>query len=213
MVFKDWLHKVSLLDEEITADLKCIADFTSKHIAKRQHIDNSSLPPKYNTYSQQQTHPSTSLNPPVTGAISITTNQSVFNYFHCTSCNTNSQHSSKCTWCPKLLPSKYDLLEKHSGCQKCCHFYVNHQVPDCPNDLPNPNTYSTLTKIWPCKQWHLLQLLLLIVPTPPLLPPLINPSCLQLHLSKKFPTKLSTASSSTPLSETRRVRKNNDKYV
>lgn len=147
-VFEDWLHEVSLLDldEEITADLKHIADFASEHIAKRQCMDNSSLPLQYNTYSQQQNHPPATLNPPVMGSNSITANQSAFNNFHAFPCNTNNQRSGKHMHFPKLLPSEYDLLEKHSGCRKCCRFYVNNQVPDCPNDFPNPNTYSTLTE-------------------------------------------------------------------
>jgi hypothetical protein len=53
---------------------------------------------------------------------------------------------SKRTRCPKLLPSGYDLLEKHNGCRKCRRFYVNHRVIDCPNDFPNPDNYSTLTE-------------------------------------------------------------------
>src|ERR1700679_2595151 len=43
-----------------------------------------------------------------------------------------------------LLPAEYDLLERHNGCRKCRHFYVNHQVNDCPNNFPNPDTYRTL---------------------------------------------------------------------
>ena len=37
-VFEDWLSEISLLDDEITADLKRIADFATEHIAKRQRI-------------------------------------------------------------------------------------------------------------------------------------------------------------------------------
>ena len=50
-VFEDWLSEISLLDDEITTDLKCIADFATEHIAKRQRTDNANIqrPTQYNT--------------------------------------------------------------------------------------------------------------------------------------------------------------------
>lgn len=49
-VFEDWLAEVSLINNEITADLKRIADFTSEHIAKKQRTEISSKQPQYNIF-------------------------------------------------------------------------------------------------------------------------------------------------------------------
>ena len=152
-VFEDWLSEISLLDDEITADLKRIADFATEHIAKRQRLNTS----QYNFYNEQQTHhDATKFQSPVTGANAITPqNNSLFAppIHHNNSTSTRggyrgqtTQRTSKRTRCPKLLPVEYDLLEKHSGCRKCRKFYVNHKAPDCPNGWPNPDTYVTLTE-------------------------------------------------------------------
>ena len=140
-VFEDWLAEVTMLDDEITADLKRIADFAAEHIVKRQRIDNTSSKPTSNHNSFA--------NPPLSGANAIpppwqsgnTYNPSRGGYR-----GTGIQRGSRRIRCPKLLPSEYELLDKHSGCRKCRKFYVNHQVHNCPNDFPNPDTYVTLTE-------------------------------------------------------------------
>ena len=58
----------------------------------------------------------------------------------------NNLRTTKCLRCPKLLPSEFELLEKHNGCRKCRRFYINHHASDCPNEFPNPDTYTTLTE-------------------------------------------------------------------
>jgi hypothetical protein len=160
VVFEDWLQEITLLDEEITADLKRIADFASEHIAKRQRTEN---PPSSFHYTAFPQKPSTrdnltskpTVNPPLSGANAVTPS-----FYHqpnvqYTSNNYRGGHhqganlrqpTGKRTRCPKLLPSEYELLEKHNGCRKCRRFYVNHRVLDCPNDFPNPDTYTTLTE-------------------------------------------------------------------
>ena len=152
VIFEDWLSEIILLDEEITADLKRIADFASEHIAKKQRTI-------YNAYPQQQqfsnntTPPAFKFNSPLSGANAITpafnhtsTSQNMSNNFRGGYQGSNNQRPTKRLRCPKLLPSEYELLEKHNGCRKCRRFYVNHRVPDCPNDFPNPETYTTLTE-------------------------------------------------------------------
>jgi hypothetical protein len=143
-VFEDWLSEIILLDdsEEITADLKRIADFASEHITKKQRTDNSNKPMHYNNYPQQQQSRNAhtpAFTPPLSGANTITSN---FNNYR----DSNNQRITKRLRCPKLLPSEYHLLEKHNGCKKCRKFYVAHRTPDCPNDFPNPETYTTLTE-------------------------------------------------------------------
>ena len=161
VVFEDWLHEVTLLDEEITADLKRIADFSREHyhIGKKQRTDNdASIPTQYNTFPQQppRNNPPPTFSPPLSGANAITQN---YNHFPQHQQNPSSAFrggfrpsfnqrpiAGKRTRCPKLLPSEYELLEQHAGCKKCRKFYVNHNTPNCPNDFPNPDTYVTLTK-------------------------------------------------------------------
>ena len=160
VVFEDWLHEVTLLDEEMTADLKRIADFTREHyqIAKKQRTDNASVPTQYNTYPQQQQrgNPPPNFPPPLSGANAITQN---YNHFPPQQPNPTSNFrggfrssfnqrpiAGKRTRCPKLLPSEYELLDQHAGCKKCRKFYVNHITPNCPDDFPNPDTYVTLTE-------------------------------------------------------------------
>jgi hypothetical protein len=143
-VFEDWLAEVSLLDEEYTDDLKRIADFATEHIAKKQRLDNSSKPSHYSMYQQQ---PARDYPPPVSGANAITskTYAPSQNNFR-GNFNAPTGRASKRFRCAKLLPIEYDLLEKHNGCRKCRRFYVNHQVANCPNDFPDPDTYVTLTE-------------------------------------------------------------------
>jgi hypothetical protein len=146
-VFEDWLAEISTLDDEITADLKRIADFATEHIAKRQRTENSSKGFQQNMF---QSH-NPSRDPPLSGA-----NATTPSYNHHNSSNnfrgsyrgssTSQPFTGKRTRCPKLLPEEYDLLEKHNGCRKCRRFYVGHQVHNCPNDFPNPDTYQTLTE-------------------------------------------------------------------
>ena len=145
-VFEDWLAEVTMLDDEITADLKRITDFAAEHIAKRQRID-----PLPNPVTNTQL-------PPLTGANSVTPNWQTPNpynanqngFSHSSSRGgyrgSNIQRGGRRTRCPKLLPIEYELLDKHNGCCKCRRFYVNHRVPDCPNDFPDPDNYVTLTE-------------------------------------------------------------------
>jgi hypothetical protein len=75
-IFEDWLGEITLLDEEITADLKRIANFASEHIAKRQRTEN---PPKsfyYNPYPPQPVRETLNpaFSPPLSGANAITPN-------------------------------------------------------------------------------------------------------------------------------------------
>ena len=44
----------------------------------------------------------------------------------------------------KLLKSERRLIYNNEGCLKCCHVYVDHCSPKCPNNSPNPSTYKTL---------------------------------------------------------------------
>ena len=144
-VFEDWLREVSELDEEITADLKRIADFATEHIAKKQCLDTSSKPTHYSTYPPQQ--PSRDY-PPTSGANAIIPRSyaPVPNSFRGGFNNATAGRPGRRFRCPKLLPIEYDLLEKHNGCRKCRRFYVNHQVSNCPNDFPDPEHYVTLTE-------------------------------------------------------------------
>ena len=155
-VFEDWLSEISLLDEEITADLKRIADFATEHIAKRQRTEYSNKPaPQYNAYPRQPSRETPAFQPPLSGANAIAPGTTSYqpssssfpssNTFRGGYRGSNNQRVRRVR-CPKLLPSEYDLLEKHNGCRKCRKFYVNHRVLDCPNDFPNPDTYTTLTK-------------------------------------------------------------------
>ena len=146
-VFEDWLHEITMLDDEITADLKRIADFTHEHFAKRQRLDNSYKPQPPPSFTPAFTP---AFNPPTTGTNTITPN-----YNHNPSSSfrggfrppfNQRNPTGKRTRCPKLLPSEYELLEKHQGCKKCRRFYVDHNTPNCPNDFPNPDTYVTLTE-------------------------------------------------------------------
>ena len=159
IVFEDWLAEISLLDEEITADLKRIADFATEHLAKRQRMDTSHKVNQSNVYPQRQTSHGTPAFPPLlTGANAVTPNTQPYNPHYIqhptskTSLTRSGYRSSdthrptKRLRCPKLLPNEYELLEKHNGCRKCRRFYVSHRVFDCPNDFPNPETYSTLTE-------------------------------------------------------------------
>src|ERR1700678_4108408 len=158
-VFEDWLAEISLLDEEITADLKRIADFATEHLAKRQRIDTSDNVGQSNPYPQRQ-HPraTPAFLPPLTGANAITPNMQPYppQYIQQSTTDTrqlrgayrgsNTQRPNKRLRCPKLLPIEYELLEKHNSCRKCRKFYVSHRVLDCPNDFPNPETHATLTE-------------------------------------------------------------------
>jgi hypothetical protein len=145
-VFEDWLHEITLLDEENTADLKRIADFAAEHIAKRQRID----PPKNTQYNSFTTSQFT----PLTGSNTVTVSQPphmASNFSRGGFRGNNIQRAmagtGKRTRCPKLLLNEIELLDKHNGCRKCRKFYVNHRAgPDCPNDFPNPDTYVTLTE-------------------------------------------------------------------
>jgi hypothetical protein len=147
VLFEDWLAEISTLDDEITADLKRIADFATEHIAKRQRTDNSSKGFQQNMY---QSH-NPSRDAPLSGA-----NATVPSYNNVSSStffrggyrgSTSSRpFAGKRTRCPKLLPEEYDLLDRHNGCKKCRRFYVGHQATNCPNDFPNPDTYQTLTE-------------------------------------------------------------------
>ena len=158
-IFEDWLSEVTLLDDEITADLKRIADFATEHIAKKHRTENAQKPSvAFNPYPQQTNRNTSSYQPPLSGANAITPNP---HSYHNQSApyppsnnarggyrgpNNQRAVSGKRTRCPKLLPSEYELLEKHNGCTKCRCFYVNHRNLDCPNDFPNPDTYVTLTE-------------------------------------------------------------------
>jgi hypothetical protein len=158
VIFEDWLSEISLLDEEITADLKRIADFATEHIVKKQRTENAQKPPVYNTYPQPSQRDAPAFQPPVSGANAITPGNHSYhqtstpyppsNAFRGGYRGSNNQRnvSGKRFRVPKLLPCEFDLLEKHSGCRKCRKFYVNHRVIDCPNDFPNPDTYVTLTE-------------------------------------------------------------------
>jgi hypothetical protein len=55
-IFEDWLAKITLLDEENTADLKHIADFAAEHIAKKQ-CRKTPQPPQYSTYQPSRVPP------------------------------------------------------------------------------------------------------------------------------------------------------------
>ena len=48
--------------------------------------------------------------------------------------------------CPKLLDSERKLLNENEGCLKCRCFFVEHRATNCPNDLPSPTTYKSLTQ-------------------------------------------------------------------
>jgi hypothetical protein len=158
-VFEDWLSEISLLDDEITADLKRIADFATEHIAKKQRTENAQQPPSYNHY-QPPPRDTPAFVPPLSGANAIAPNTSIYQQNYTPYPNTNTSRgghsyrgsnnqrnvSGKRFRVPKLLPSEYELLEKHNGCRKCRKFYVNHRYIDCPNDFPNPDTYVTLTE-------------------------------------------------------------------
>jgi hypothetical protein len=102
-IFEDWLGEITLLNEEITADLKHIADFASEHISKKQRTENTSKPFHYNTYHQQQPSRDTStptFAPPLSGANTITSNfNRTSNTFHGGYCGSNNQHMSKRTCC------------------------------------------------------------------------------------------------------------------
>ena len=158
-IFEDWLSEVTLLDDEITADLKRIADFATEHIAKKHRTDNAQKPAaSYNSYPQQATRNPPSFQPPLSGANAVTPNTHPYHNHSAPYPPPNNSRggyrgpnnqravSGKRTRCPKLLPSEYELLERHNGCTKCRRFYVNHRNLDCPNDFPNPDTYITLTE-------------------------------------------------------------------
>jgi hypothetical protein len=66
--FEEWLAEISTLDDEITADLKRIADFATEHIAKRQRTDNPSKDYQQHMY---QSH-NNSRDPPLSGANATT---------------------------------------------------------------------------------------------------------------------------------------------
>ena len=132
------------MDEEITADLKWIADFASEHIAKRQRTEAS----QSSMYNTTPIYP-----PPLSGANAFTPNDRTSTYNPRGSTRGsfrgfNAQRPAKGRRlrCPKLLPIEYELLEKHNGCRKCQCFYVNHKLNNCPNDFPDPDTYVTLTE-------------------------------------------------------------------
>ena len=74
VIFKDWLAEISQLDEEITADLKRIADFATEHIAKKQRTENSNRPSQYGNFSNPQSNMSANYPPPASGANAITPN-------------------------------------------------------------------------------------------------------------------------------------------
>jgi hypothetical protein len=143
-IFEDWLAEITLLDEEITADLKRIADFATEHIAKRQRTENN----RNNMFNSTPIYP-----PPLSGSNAVTPTNRPNTYVPRGSSrgsfrasNMNTHRTGRRLRCPKLTPDEYDLLEKHNGCRKCRRFYVNHQVLDCPNDFPDPDNYVTLTE-------------------------------------------------------------------
>ena len=73
-IFEDWLSEVTLLDDEITADLKHIADFATEHIAKKQRSENAQKPPVSTPYPQQPNRNVSSYPPPLSGANAVTPN-------------------------------------------------------------------------------------------------------------------------------------------
>ena len=133
-IFEDWLSEVTLLDDEITADLKRIADFATEHIAKKQCSENVQKPPVSNPYPQQPNRNVSSYPPPLSGANTVTPNHHPYqnqsgpylppNNSRGGYRGPNNQRtvSGKRTRCPKLLPSEYELLEQHNGCTKCRRF-------------------------------------------------------------------------------------------
>jgi hypothetical protein len=145
VVFKDWLSEIILLDEEIMADLKCIADFASEHIAKKQCTLYNVYPHwQQQQFSSDTPPPAFKFNPPLSGTNAITpsfnhttTSQNMSNNFRGGYRGPNNQCTTKCTRCPKLLPIEYNLLQKHNGCCKCRRFYyVNHNILS--QRLPQP---------------------------------------------------------------------------
>jgi hypothetical protein len=46
-----------------------------------------------------------------------------------------------------LTTAERTLLADHSGCFKCCRFYVSHRSKECTNGAPDASTYKTLTKV------------------------------------------------------------------
>jgi hypothetical protein len=82
-VFEDWLAEISLLDEEITAELKRIADFATEHIAKKQRLEKPQPPTQPNMYYQQQhNHDTPAFQTPLSGANAIapSTNHHLSNF-------------------------------------------------------------------------------------------------------------------------------------
>ena len=158
-IFEDWYDEVCIINREATADLKQIANFTAEHFAKHQHTDCSQF--QDNTPQIPSTTPTTHQLPtyPASGANTINPNHTYNhpthnahnNYFppplnpHGSYC-IGTSNTCKHLCCPKLLPTESELLDKYNGCRKCCRFFVNHCVADCPNDFPNPDTYITLTE-------------------------------------------------------------------
>jgi len=58
---------------------------------------------------------------------------------------TGSSSSTSYVKLPPLLDAKQTLLNKHDGCTKCCHFYVDHQSQNCPDSFPSGKMYKTVT--------------------------------------------------------------------
>ena len=48
--------------------------------------------------------------------------------------------------CPKLLNSKYKLLNENKSCLRCRCFFIKYHTANCPNDFPSPATYKSLTQ-------------------------------------------------------------------
>src|ERR1700678_2351942 len=115
IVFQDWLAEISLLDEEITADLKHIADFATEHLAKRQRIETSHKVNQSNVDPQRQTSHETPAFPPLlTGANAVTPNPQPYNPHYmqhptsktsqiCSGYRSSDTHRpTKSLCCPKL---------------------------------------------------------------------------------------------------------------
>uniref|UniRef100_A0A8H8CJ32 Uncharacterized protein n=1 Tax=Psilocybe cubensis TaxID=181762 RepID=A0A8H8CJ32_PSICU len=47
---------------------------------------------------------------------------------------------------PKITAAKHAILDKHFGCTKCCHLYVDHHSNSCPNGWASGVDYKPLTE-------------------------------------------------------------------
>ena len=60
--------------------------------------------------------------------------------------STPNNPSPSLTSIPKLTDADCALLNAHSGCYKCCHFYQDHKGTNCPHGFPDPTVYKSLTE-------------------------------------------------------------------